>query len=85
MLFRFLSQCFYFQLFVTLPYPTHDFTGQTVIMTGSNTGLALEAARHFAWPNCAKLILAVRIVPKGEKAKECILVSTKCTPDCIEV
>ena len=82
---HFLSQFFYSQLFVTPPYPTYDFSGQTVIVTGSNTGLGLEAARHFARLNCAKLILAVRTKSKGEKAKESILASTKRTSDCIEV
>jgi retinol dehydrogenase 12 len=82
---RFLSQWLYSQFFVTPPHPTHDFTGQTVIVTGSNTGLGLEAARHFARLNCAKLILAVRTKSKGEEAKESILASTKHTTDCIEV
>ena len=82
---RFLSQFLYSQFFVTPPYPAYDFTGQTVIVTGSNTGLGLEAARHFARLNCAKLILAVRTKSKGEEAKESILASTKRTSDCIEV
>ncbi|KAG0649949.1 Aspercryptin biosynthesis cluster D [Hyphodiscus hymeniophilus] len=30
----------------SLPYPTHKFTGQTIIVTGSNVGMGLEAARH---------------------------------------
>jgi len=81
----FVTQTLYSQLFFTPPYPTHDLTGQTVIVTGSNVGLGLEAARHFARLNCAKLILAVRTISKGEKAKESILSSTKRTSDCIEV
>lgn len=81
----FVTQTLYSQLFFTPPYPTHDFAGQTVIVTGSNVGLGLEAARHFARLNCAKLILAVRTISKGEKAKESILSSTKRTSDCIEV
>lgn len=81
----FLGQVLRSQLFVTPVYPTHDFTGQTVIVTGSNVGLGLEAARHLARLNCAKLILAVRTVSKGETAKESILSSTKRTADCIEV
>jgi retinol dehydrogenase 12 len=81
----FLGQILHSQLFVTPVYPTHDFTGQTVIVTGSNVGLGLEAARHLARLNCARLILAVRTVSKGETAKESILSSTKRTSDCIEV
>lgn len=81
----FISDIFYSQFFVTPTYPTHDFSGQTVIVSGANIGLGLEAARHVARLNCAKLILAVRSVSKGEKAKESILETTKRTADCIEV
>ncbi|CAF9941430.1 hypothetical protein IMSHALPRED_002573 [Imshaugia aleurites] len=67
----------YSQLFVKLPYPTHSFSGQTIIVTGSNTGLGLEAARHFVRLDAAKVILAVRSLSKGETAKESIETSTK--------
>jgi NAD(P)-dependent dehydrogenase (short-subunit alcohol dehydrogenase family) len=50
-------------------YPTQTFTGKTVIVTGSNTGLGKEAARHIARLGAAKLILAVRSLDKGEAAK----------------
>ena len=66
----------YTQLFVKLPYPTHSLSGQTVIVTGSNTGLGLEAARHFTRIGAAKVILAVRTPSKGETAKESIESST---------
>ena len=62
----------YSQLFVTLPYPTRSFTGQTIIVTGSNVGLGLEAARHFTRLGAAKVILAVRSLSKGEAAKQSI-------------
>ena len=29
------------QLFVKLPYPTTDLSGQTIIITGANTGLGI--------------------------------------------
>lgn len=35
------------QLLTKLPYPSKKFTGQTLIVTGSNVGIGLEAARHF--------------------------------------
>ena len=35
----------YSQLLVKIPEQTSDFSNQTVIVTGSNTGLGLEAAR----------------------------------------
>ena len=66
----------YSQLFVSLPYPKKDFTGQTIIVTGSNTGLGLEAAKHFSRLNAEKIILAVRNVDKGEAAKKSIEEST---------
>ena len=62
----------YEQLFATIPYPTGDHSGQTVIVTGSNTGLGLEAARHFTRLNAGKVILAVRSLEKGDSAKKSI-------------
>jgi NAD(P)-dependent dehydrogenase (short-subunit alcohol dehydrogenase family) len=50
-------------------YPTVPFTGQTIIVTGSNTGMGLEAARHFVRLGAARVILAVRDVAKGERAR----------------
>jgi NAD(P)-dependent dehydrogenase (short-subunit alcohol dehydrogenase family) len=65
------------QFFGTPPYPTHSFAGQTIIVTGSNVGLGFEAARHFYRLNCARLILAVRTVSKGQTAKEDIVRSVR--------
>lgn len=56
------------QLLTTLPVPTKSFTGQTIIVTGSNTGMGLEAARHLARLGAARVILAVRSTTKGEAA-----------------
>ena len=64
------------QLFSIPPYPTKKYTGQTIIVTGSNTGLGLEAARHFVRLDAAKVILAVRSLEKGEAAKKSIEEST---------
>ncbi|ATZ45365.1 hypothetical protein BCIN_01g01610 [Botrytis cinerea B05.10] len=75
----------YSQLFVTLPIPTHDFTNQTIIITGSNTGLGLEAARHVSRLNAHLLILAVRSQSKGQDAKTSILASTGRPESSIEV
>jgi len=73
------------QLFVKLPYPTSDFSGQTVIVTGSNTGLGLEAARHIARLGASKTILACRTVSKGETAAADITKSEHLTKDRVEV
>lgn len=66
----------YNQLFETPAYPVATFTGQTIIVTGSNVGLGLEAARHFARLDAAKIILAVRNISAGQEAKQDIEEST---------
>ncbi|KAI8316454.1 Short chain dehydrogenase atnD [Colletotrichum sp. SAR11_59] len=48
------------QLFTEVPVATKKINGQTIIVTGSNTGLGLETARHFILLDAAKVILAVR-------------------------
>ncbi|KIL86314.1 hypothetical protein FAVG1_10712 [Fusarium avenaceum] len=60
-----------------IPLPTTSFLGQTIIVTGSNTGLGLEAARHFVRLDAEAVILAVRSLEKGEAAKASIEASTK--------
>ncbi|KAI1816348.1 NAD(P)-binding protein [Poronia punctata] len=62
-----------------LPYPNTSCSGQTIVITGSNTGLGKEAARHYARLGAKKLILAVRNVEKGEAAKQDIV--TTAAPD----
>lgn len=63
----------YSQFFVTPAIPTADLSGQTLIITGSNTGLGYAAAVHIARlkPRC--LILAVRNLEKGNAARTRIL------------
>jgi NAD(P)-dependent dehydrogenase (short-subunit alcohol dehydrogenase family) len=75
----------YSQLFTWIPAPNHDFSGQTVIVTGSNTGIGLEAARILVQLNAAKVILAVRTVSKGEAAAEDIIRTTRATRNRLEV
>jgi retinol dehydrogenase 12 len=64
---------------VSIPYPESSFEDQTIIVTGSNTGLGLEAARHAVRLNAAKVIIACRTVSKGEEAKKSIEESTQRT------
>ncbi|KAF3397087.1 Short chain dehydrogenase yanD [Talaromyces pinophilus] len=64
------------QLCVKLPVPTKQYTGQTVIVTGSNVGIGLETARYLVSLDAAKVILAVRNTAKGEAAAKSITQST---------
>ena len=56
---------------MTLPVvpTTNDCNGKTYIVTGSNTGLGFECAKHFVQLSAKRVILAVRTVDKGEAAK----------------
>lgn len=58
--------------FAHIPIPKTSFEGQTIIVTGSNVGLGLEAARHFARLGANKVILAVRSISMGEAAAKSI-------------
>jgi len=49
-----------------------DLSGKTIIITGANSGLGLEATKAFAAKN-AKVIMACRTVNKGELAKAHII------------
>jgi retinol dehydrogenase 12 len=69
----FFTTFLYSQFFVTPQLPDHDFSKQTIIITGSNTGLGLEAAKHFLQLHCARLIIAVRNTSKGETAKQSLI------------
>ncbi|KAG4026716.1 hypothetical protein MFRU_037g00270 [Monilinia fructicola] len=70
---------------VSLPIPTKKFTGQAIIVTGSNGGLGLEAAREFVRLDAQKVILAVRSLEKGQAARQSIIASTACPDDVLEV
>lgn len=71
-----LPSFLYSQLFVGLPSPNHDFTGQNIVITGGNTGLGLEAARHLLRLNVASITLGVRTLSKGYAAKQDLEQST---------
>jgi NADPH:quinone reductase-like Zn-dependent oxidoreductase len=58
------------------PAPVADLTGKTILITGANTGLGYEAAKHFANMKPGKVIIACRSKSKGDEAvarKFCII------------
>ncbi|KAH7475001.1 hypothetical protein FOMA001_g10702 [Fusarium oxysporum f. sp. matthiolae] len=74
-------------LFINLPYPEtkDDLSDKIMIVTGSNTGLGFEASQHLLRLGVGKLIMAVRSVDKGEKARKELLQLTKRSSESIEV
>jgi len=72
----YFAHFFYRQYFTRPPLPQASFEGQTVIVTGANIGLGLEAARHLVKLRAAKVILACRSLEKGAAAKADIEAST---------
>ncbi|KAJ6534591.1 hypothetical protein DFH09DRAFT_118880 [Mycena vulgaris] len=65
------------QLFGELPTVDVDLTGRTFLITGSNKGLGLATAIHLARLKPAQLILGVRDLVSGAKAKEEIIAQTQ--------
>lgn len=49
--------------------PTTSFAGQTVLITGANTGLGYKAALKFAALGASRIIFGVRSLRKGEEAR----------------
>ncbi|KAH7134735.1 NAD(P)-binding protein [Dactylonectria estremocensis] len=62
------------------PIPTVSFKGRTVILTGSNVGLGLEASRRMVRLGAAQVVLACRNIEKGNAAAKDIQESTSCPP-----
>ncbi|KAK0739879.1 hypothetical protein B0T21DRAFT_347139 [Apiosordaria backusii] len=54
--------------FLPLPVPGTDYTKKTVIVTGGNGGIGLEAVRHFAKLG-ARVIIACRNTESGQNAR----------------
>lgn len=77
----------YRQLFAHPPPlpPNLSLEGLTIIVTGSNSGIGLEAARQCVRMNAHLVILAVRTVSKGEAAKKEIQASNPTSKTLIEV
>ncbi|GJE92168.1 short chain dehydrogenase [Phanerochaete sordida] len=62
---------FFSEQWTRLPPPLLvDLAGKTVIVTGANSGIGLEAAKHFARMKPARLVVACRSEGKGKAALE---------------
>ncbi|KAL8980980.1 MAG: hypothetical protein Q9205_004094 [Flavoplaca limonia] len=61
------------------PVPFHDLSNQTVLVTGANIGIGMEATRQLMGFKVARVIMAVRTPAKGEEAKAQLL---KTNPSC---
>lgn len=75
----FVGTLLYSQYCETIPQIDTSFEGKTVIVTGANTGLGLETARHYTRLGAEKVIIACRTASKGEVAKTSIEECTKRT------
>jgi retinol dehydrogenase-12 len=64
----FLYNSLYTQMYLAPSPPTSFFTGQTIIVTGGNTGLGLASISHFINLNASRVILTSRDTRKGEDA-----------------
>jgi retinol dehydrogenase-12 len=63
--------------FSDLPLVSEDLEGRIVVVTGANSGIGFECAKHFLRMKPAKLILAVRSIEKGQAAALRMIDETK--------
>jgi retinol dehydrogenase-12 len=70
-----VKQFLHGQLLETPALPTTSLEGRTILITGANSGLGLEAAKHLLRLNALHIILACRSLAKAEGAKAEILKS----------
>ncbi|GAA6030872.1 hypothetical protein JCM8097_008917 [Rhodosporidiobolus ruineniae] len=80
-----LGAVFFARLMGNLTFPDVSLEGRTIIVTGANQGLGLEAARHFATLSPSRLILAVRRVDAGQTAANDIAKTTGLARERVEV
>lgn len=50
-----------------------DLAGKTILVTGANSGLGLDACKHLARMNVSRLIIGCRNMAKGEEARQAVL------------
>jgi len=73
------------QLITKIPQPTASFSSKTVIVTGGNAGLGLEAVKHIIALGASKVILGCRSLSKGKAVKLALESSLKCDTEILEV
>ncbi|KEF52195.1 uncharacterized protein A1O9_11822 [Exophiala aquamarina CBS 119918] len=54
----------------TPPMPEVDLTGRTILVTGANSGLGLDAAKLLIRLNCSTIVLACRSIAKAEATQD---------------
>ncbi|GAB1319361.1 Ketoreductase (KR) domain-containing protein [Madurella fahalii] len=80
-----LGDFFYTQFLLRIPKPTASFASKTVVITGANSGLGKETAKHIVRLGASKVILACRSQSRGDAAKaEIESLFPRCTPGTIE-
>jgi NAD(P)-dependent dehydrogenase (short-subunit alcohol dehydrogenase family) len=80
-----LAAFIYRQFIYEPPVPTASFQGKTVIVTGSSSGLGLEACRWVVRLGASQVILACRNIEKAKAAALEIQASTSCSSDILQV
>jgi NAD(P)-dependent dehydrogenase (short-subunit alcohol dehydrogenase family) len=73
------------QFVSTPPVPTASFKSNTVVITGANSGLGLEAAHWVVKLDASQVILTCRNEVKGNEAVSYIKASTSCSVDILKV
>ena len=61
--------------------PPGTFKGQTILVTGANAGVGLEAVKHFARLGASRIVLGVRSFEKGQPVKDVITSDTSLTTE----
>ena len=59
------------------PVPTVDVSGRTFVITGANSGLGLDCAKHLARLEASRLVFGCRNLKNGEVAKDNVLATLK--------
>ncbi|KAF2008116.1 putative short-chain dehydrogenase [Amniculicola lignicola CBS 123094] len=80
-----IANVIFSNLFITLPIPKGSLNGQTIVVTGANTGLGYESCKHLLRLGVTHLVMGVRNLEKGAKAKRNLVASTAREESCIEV